>query len=186
MPGRCHDSGAFSQSSIFTMFENGEVFPPDHKIVGGINAPYHILGDSAFKLTPWLLKPYSASIEEDKIHFNNIHSDTRKVIECTFGRCKARWRRILNCLHLDIENVSGVVTAAFVLNNICEEFKEEFNEIWLNEANIIENERRNVTNPPNHSLNDSTQNRTSNTSNAKRIRDAFKDYFWSTRSVNIE
>ena len=172
MPGRCHDSGAFSQALIYNLFETGQILPHDTTMIGQVAVPYHILGDSAFKLRPWLIKPYSASDDEAKINFNYIHSRTRRVIECTFGRCKGRWRRLQDCLHLDIQNVAGVVSAAFVMNNICEEFNEEFNSDWYDP---IDMQNRRISLGDDDS--DDDDDPTGENNNAKRIRDALKNIF---------
>ncbi|KAI2796635.1 hypothetical protein BLOT_015645 [Blomia tropicalis] len=96
------------------------------------------IGDSAFRLSSWLIKPYSASDDDDKTYFNSKHTLARRTIECTFGRCKGRWRRLLYCLHLDIANVPSVVNAAFVLNNICEEYSEPMDSNWTRQAIELE------------------------------------------------
>ena len=55
----------------------------------------------------------------------------RIVSEIAFGRLKARWRRLLKRNDMSIENIPNVITAACVLHNICEIYREHFNDAWL-------------------------------------------------------
>ena len=137
LPGRSNDSGAF-QDTLFHEMINTNFLPNETKLIEGIHIPYYLLGDSAFRLSSWLIKPYPASDDDDKTYFNSKHTLARRTIECTFGRCKGRWRRLLYCLHLDIANVPSVVNAAFVLNNICEENSEPMDSNWTRQAIELE------------------------------------------------
>ena len=58
IPGRCNDAGAFSQTSLYRKLENNEVLPKKTRKMADFDVQYHLLGDSAFALKPWLIKTY--------------------------------------------------------------------------------------------------------------------------------
>ena len=51
--------------------------------------------------------------------FNKVHSQTRVVVETTFGALKGRWRRLLHEITLDMEFIPDIVMACCILHNIC-------------------------------------------------------------------
>ena len=55
-----------------------------------------ILGDSAYALSNWLMKPYidRGNLTSDERSFNIKYSMTREVVEIAFGRLKGRFRGI--------------------------------------------------------------------------------------------
>ena len=55
----------------------------------------------------------------------------RIVTEIAYGRLKARWHRLLKRNDMNIDNIPHVITAACVLQNICEVHYEHFNDAWL-------------------------------------------------------
>ena len=58
-PGSVHDAGILSNSEIFKLGEASKLYPGDyHVVVGGKDIAPDILGDPAYPLIPWLLKPY--------------------------------------------------------------------------------------------------------------------------------
>lgn len=52
-------------------------------------------------------------------HYNKIHSQSRIVVEHTFGLLKSRWR-ILKFINVNkIEKAVKIITACCILHNIC-------------------------------------------------------------------
>ena len=62
------------------------------KQIGNVEISPLILGDSAYSLENWLMKPYSdrGNLSPDKARFNLARSRSRVVVENAFGRLKAR------------------------------------------------------------------------------------------------
>ncbi|CAM5111973.1 unnamed protein product [Natator depressus] len=90
-PGKVHDARIFRNSGLFQKLQEG-IFFPDQKItIGDVEIPIVILGDSAYPLMPWLMKPYTGSLDSSKELFNYRLSKCRMVVECAFGHLKACW-----------------------------------------------------------------------------------------------
>ena len=105
----------------------------------GIDIPTFIIGDSAYPLNTWLMKPftYSTNLSPAKKSFNNHLSSAHVVAENAFGRLKARFRRLCKRNDMHIDNVSRAVTACCILHNMCEIHGDSVNDLWLEQADNI-------------------------------------------------
>jgi hypothetical protein len=105
-PGSIHDARVLSNSQIFKIGEQNKLFPEDYHIlklrkqmlivnVGGKFIGPVILGDPAYPLLPWLLKPYPENLNTIPQHqrFNYRLSRARGTVENAFGRWKGRFCR---------------------------------------------------------------------------------------------
>ena len=95
--------------------------------------PPIILGDLAYGLTNWLMRPFTdwGNLTNEEVAFNTAHTKTRVVVENAFGRLKGRYRSLGKRLDQSVQNATITVTACCVLHNYCEVMKQEFNEEWL-------------------------------------------------------
>ncbi|KAG6935218.1 hypothetical protein G0U57_015469, partial [Chelydra serpentina] len=110
----------------------------DQKItVGDVKMPIVILGDPAYPLMPWLMKPYTGALDSDKELFNYRLSKCRMVVECAFERLKGCWRSLLTRSDLSETNIPIVIAACCVLHNLCESKGETFMAGWEVEANRL-------------------------------------------------
>ncbi|KAM7170565.1 uncharacterized protein RBU57_005217 [Macrochelys suwanniensis] len=135
--GKVHDAHVFRNSGLFRRLQEGIYFP-DHKItVGDVEMPIVILGDPAYPLMPWLMKPYTGTLDSEKELFNYRLSKCRMVVECAFGRLKGRWRSLLTRSDLSQTNIPIVIAACCVLHNLGESKGETFMAGWEVEANRL-------------------------------------------------
>ena len=120
--GSNNDSGVFRNSVMGKAFFNGEMNLPVPEIIVESpslgNVPYYIVGDEAFPLQPWLLRPFPGQgIPEDQVIFNYRLSRARRVIENAFGILAARWRIFLKPIQSSTETTDLIVKAAICLHN---------------------------------------------------------------------
>uniref|UniRef100_A0A8C8SK72 DDE Tnp4 domain-containing protein n=1 Tax=Pelusios castaneus TaxID=367368 RepID=A0A8C8SK72_9SAUR len=136
--GKVHDARIFRNSGLFRRLQSGTFFPDEKLTVQGVEMPVVILGDPAYPLMPWLMKPFTGKLDPAKEHFNYRLSRCRMVVECAFGRLKARWRSLYGRLDLHEDNIPVVISACCVLHNICENRGERFMNSWTREAERLE------------------------------------------------
>ena len=65
-PGSVHDARILSNSEVYQKGESGTLVPSHIRTLDGIPVPVVILGDPAYPLLPWLLKPYQGVDLSDK------------------------------------------------------------------------------------------------------------------------
>ena len=130
-PGSVHDARIFAHSTLYKKGVAGELLPSETRQLCGVTIPLFLIGDSAYPLIPWLMKPYVQSLlttdEKKKI----IDSRARIVVENAFSRLKARWQRLMKRNDMLVENVPTIIAAACILHNVCEIHNETFDESWL-------------------------------------------------------
>jgi len=111
-PGSAHDSRVYRCSTLGRTIQSdpGKLMP---------STSHHIIGDSGFQLSSYLLTPYKdyGRLKHTQRKYNTKHSQTRVVIENAFGWLKGRFRR-LKYIDADIEKITQIVKASCVLHNI--------------------------------------------------------------------
>lgn len=89
---------------------------PDSDIV----APYTMVGDEAFPLTEYMLRPYpgvQSSADPSKAHFNHRLSRARRIVENAFGILAQRFRIYFSPIGLPPKHVKIVVMSSLLLHN---------------------------------------------------------------------
>ena len=102
--GCVNDSGVWNKSSSLQAIQNGLEKLPKHDAfpVNGVIAPYVFVGDDAFALKKFMMKPYpQQNLTADKKVYNYRHSRSRRISENLFGILANRWRIFFTRINLE-------------------------------------------------------------------------------------
>ena len=137
-PGSVHDARVLSKSQLYRKVVGKEVLNTSSCTINGMSVLPFLLGDSAYPLSQWLMKPFphNASLSSAQQTFNYRLSRARIVVENAFGRLKARWRRLMKQNDMDISHIPQVVTACCILHNMCEVHGDAFNDTWFEDSQL--------------------------------------------------
>ena len=117
--GNSHDAIIFKSTNLWDALQNG-LLPNIAKVIGEVSVPPLIVGDSAFPLQSWLMKPYTnATLSPKQRYFNYRLSRARMVTESAYGQLKGRWRVLFRKNESNKERVRTVTLTCMVLHNIC-------------------------------------------------------------------
>ena len=119
--GKQSDGGIFALTNVYKrLATNTFNMPnPDYIPSTDIKAPFLLLGDEAYPLKSYLLKPYSRrNLSNEERIFNYRLSRARRCIECSFGILVAKWRFLKTELQMDPKNVDVLVKCACLLHNL--------------------------------------------------------------------
>ncbi|XP_071577213.1 putative nuclease HARBI1 isoform X1 [Temnothorax nylanderi] len=88
---------------------------------------YHLLADSAYPLSKYMLTPYRDNGHLNRLqrNFNTKLSKTRVVIERAFGMLKGRFRKLRYVYMYNTEMIPLIIIACCILHNICIENEDE-------------------------------------------------------------
>ena len=119
--GSSSDAQIFKHSDLRHKIEDDSIsFPESESLVDdGPKMNYFILGDDAFPLKFWLMKPYSRrGMDFNQRVFNYRLSWGRRVIENTFGILIPHFRIFQRPMQQEPPVVARVVMACLVLHNL--------------------------------------------------------------------
>ena len=120
-PGSVHDARVLANSALYSRCERGNFLPNWQKTISRTNVPLQILGDPAYPLKSWLMKPFSETgLSGTQRTFNYRLSRARVAVENAFGRLKGRWLSLMKRNDSDIKSIPTLVAACCVLYNLCE------------------------------------------------------------------
>ena len=90
-PGSTYDARVLANSRMYIKAVAGTLFPNKEQQICGQNIPLLMLGDPAYPLLHWLMKPYSQSgpLTQKQRKFNYQLSRTRIVTEIAFSDLRA-------------------------------------------------------------------------------------------------
>lgn len=133
--GKNSDGGIFEASNIGQRFEEGSLNVPDCRNLPGQDeeCPYVLVGDEAFALKPYLMRPFPYRQSKGNIRkevFNARLGNARRVVEQTFGILSQKWRVFLRPMATKVETTVLVVKTACVLHNF---LRIKQDDIQLNE-----------------------------------------------------
>jgi DDE superfamily endonuclease len=183
-PGRTHDARCFFESAISDAIAEGKALVAPPFRVGNVDVYPYLMGDSAYRLTPYLMKPYNRlRAQGTEVAFNREFSKRRQAVERAYGMLKGRFsilQRAMDCRGArQIDKYVTIVSACCVLHNFCASHNDVLDE------NLVFRERQFAPLRPDD--NDAGSSllaadlqpaalRRRFTADAKRIRDALKDY----------
>lgn len=120
--GRISDGGVFKNTNLYKKLEKKELNIPPPEILQipyKLAVPYFILGDKAFALNEYTLKPFEGTPERGSMEriFNYRLSRARRVVENAFGILSSVFRVLRKPLLLEPEKATKVVLATICLYN---------------------------------------------------------------------
>ena len=121
-PGSVHDAQLFANSAINLMFRDGTIPSCEKTIVEGQPpVPICILGDPAYPLLPFLMKEFPQGGKNTEEQFFGYRlSSARMVIECAFGRLKARFGCLRRAMDINLRDLPYFIHSCLILHNFCE------------------------------------------------------------------
>lgn len=193
--GHESDAGIWADWNVSRGIETDQLGLPSPQNLPGsdIKTPHVLIGDDAFPLKPYLLKPYPTgrnpnALPEDKCIFNYRLCRARRIVENAFGIMSARWRIFRRPIECSPTTTDYVIKACVVLHNYLK-MTDAVNDPKHRyaPANMFDYEKENggltqggwreIT-AKDTGLRDIRRLSTNNcTLYATRLRDTFKDYF---------
>ncbi|KAG4065527.1 hypothetical protein HA402_013297 [Bradysia odoriphaga] len=123
--GRVGDAGLWNRSDLKSKIASGQInFPSSENLPNTpsnfTKIPFHIIGDSAFQLQHFLMKPFSqVAINNDtqKRVFNYRLSRARRCVENAFGILSHRFEVFRAPIRTDVDTADKIVLATVALHN---------------------------------------------------------------------
>ena len=115
------DAQIFNHSDLRHKIEDSTIsFPESESLVDdGPKENYFILGDDAFPLKLWFMKPYSRrGMDLNQRVFNYRPSQGRRVVENAFGILMSRFHIFQRPMQQEPSVVARVLMACLVLHNL--------------------------------------------------------------------
>ena len=119
--GSAGDAQVFNNGELREAIENETLnFPvPDAMPNDDKDMPYFIVGDDAFALKTWLMKPFSLrNMTRGQRIFNYRLSRGRRIVENAFGILAHRWRCLLTRLQQEPTTVTAITLTCVILHNM--------------------------------------------------------------------
>ena len=108
-PGKVHDARIWRNSAAYRTLSTG------------VSGRCLLIGDSAYTLSPFLMKPFPAAqtaTDPAKKAFNDVLTSDRSTIEHSFGQVKSRFQMLRVPNRVSIEMVPKFIIACCVLHNV--------------------------------------------------------------------
>lgn len=189
--GRVSDGGVFADSTLSTAMETNSIDIPDPTQLPGMEQPlpFVIVGDDAFALKRYLMKPFPhQNLSGPARIFNYRLSRARRVVENSFGILSSVFRVFRSPINLNAEKTELIVLASCALHNFLLKRKESRSfyappgvfDTEDSVGNFQSGNWRNDGFPTNNMLPISQQGSNSRSVRANAVREGFKKYFLTT------
>jgi len=151
-PGGISDGGVWNHTDLAQALVKGEAgFPEPKKLPGeeseeAPQIPYFLVGDDAFALRSWLMKPYPyKDMDIEHRRYNYRLSRARRVVENAFGILAMRFRCLRTNMEQHPQTVEKVIHAACILHNLLREsiIEEDGDRVNPDNGEVIEGRWRN-------------------------------------------
>ncbi|XP_075707213.1 uncharacterized protein LOC142741762 [Rhinoderma darwinii] len=121
--GSSLDAGIFRASNMGERLQSNQLALPEPRQLPGSTgppAPFVIVADEGFGLSPHVLRPFPRRGLDERRHvFNYRLTRARRYVECAFGILSSKWRVFQSPLQMDPQNVMLVIQASVILHNFC-------------------------------------------------------------------
>ncbi|KAJ8928698.1 hypothetical protein NQ314_018708 [Rhamnusium bicolor] len=137
-PSSVHDSRIFRNSDNYIPSyhsKHGRFFWTRGKIIG----------DKAYPVLAWCIPPFinRGNLTDAQTYFNKVHASCRSVIERSWALLFGRFRRLRYIDTNLYQLIPSTIIAAFVLHNICLNYKDDI-EVNMFIEHGLEYARRNI------------------------------------------
>ena len=87
-PGKVHDTRILANSTFYREATSGNLLPNWKRVINTVEIPLLILGDPAYPLLPWMMKPFpnNGQLTAAERHYNYQQSMARMMVENAFAR----------------------------------------------------------------------------------------------------
>ena len=126
---RISDGGVFANSTLCSRLQEGTAgLPEDEQLPGSHRTlPFVFVGDDAFPLRRYFMKPYPFRDQDDKQRiFSYRLSRARRMVENAFGIMANKFRIFLSAINLEPEKEEKIVLACTALHNYLRREHESF------------------------------------------------------------
>lgn len=183
--GRQSDGGIFACSNFGKRFERNQMDLPQPRPIKASESalPYVLVGDEAFALTRYMMRPYprSGRLNRQRKVFNYRLSRARRMIESSFGILAAKWRIYRRPIIASVSTAVKIVQATICLHNFV---IQNENKLPLSQrrytSHLISEEEAVIS--ALQEVNDAGRTN-AHSRLASRIRDDFATYFENTGAI---
>lgn len=119
--GASSDSQIFNDCELKEMIEEDQLcIPPAEPLPGGeLDIPYFFIGDDAFALRSFMMKPYcKRDLTKEENVFNYRLSRARRIVENAFGILANRFGCLMTTLTVTPDTATEIVLACCLLHNL--------------------------------------------------------------------